>query len=214
MTAGLLPPPVSLWHWYRFCCCCCWHYSVVFVFQIWQEAGCVLCHCHAERLQQCCGFRSILACFHCALLHNGHGSDCLLHRFVCTRYVLFFLFQDTVTSDLYPPLHWLHVLLLLFCCWCLWTPTGGQKKTMSPQLYYTGIYNYISKCTSSKHSVFSPGSEILVGSSRVVFSSMCLPCTWVIGTMLLPGVAYLVRNWRHLSLTMAVPGLACIPLWW
>ncbi|XP_029980913.1 solute carrier family 22 member 4-like [Sphaeramia orbicularis] len=61
---------------------------------------------------------------------------------------------------------------------------------------------------------FVLGSEILVGGPRVLFSCLFLPVFYVAGEMLLPGTAYLVRNWRHLSLVMAVPGLACIPLWW
>ncbi|XP_038550353.1 solute carrier family 22 member 4-like isoform X1 [Micropterus salmoides] len=61
---------------------------------------------------------------------------------------------------------------------------------------------------------FVLGSEILIGSTRVLFSSLCLPCTYVFSMMLLPGTAHLVRSWRYLSLIMAVPGLACIPLWW
>ncbi|KAG8000905.1 SEC14 domain and spectrin repeat-containing protein 1 [Nibea albiflora] len=62
--------------------------------------------------------------------------------------------------------------------------------------------------------VFVLGSEILTGSTRVLFSNMALPIIYTTGMMALPGTAYLVRNWRHLSLIMAVPGLACIPLWW
>uniref|UniRef100_UPI0037E94278 solute carrier family 22 member 4-like n=1 Tax=Semicossyphus pulcher TaxID=241346 RepID=UPI0037E94278 len=62
--------------------------------------------------------------------------------------------------------------------------------------------------------VFVLGSEILVGSSRVLFSCLCLPSVYVCGMMLLPGTAYLVRSWRHLSLIMTVPGLACMPFWW
>uniref|UniRef100_A0A665WFC3 Major facilitator superfamily (MFS) profile domain-containing protein n=1 Tax=Echeneis naucrates TaxID=173247 RepID=A0A665WFC3_ECHNA len=61
--------------------------------------------------------------------------------------------------------------------------------------------------------VFVLGSEILTGSNRVLFSSLCLPFVYVVAMMLLPATAYLVRNWRQLSLVMAVPGLACIPLW-
>uniref|UniRef100_A0A3B5MMQ7 Major facilitator superfamily (MFS) profile domain-containing protein n=1 Tax=Xiphophorus couchianus TaxID=32473 RepID=A0A3B5MMQ7_9TELE len=56
--------------------------------------------------------------------------------------------------------------------------------------------------------------EILVGSSRILFSSLGQPFVYAFSMMLLPGTAYLVRSWRHLSLIMAVPGLACIPLWW
>lgn len=68
--------------------------------------------------------------------------------------------------------------------------------------------------TSFKHGVSSTGSELLIGSTRVLFSSLCLPFVYVIAMMLLPGTAYLVTNWRHLSLIMAVPGVACIPFWW
>ncbi|XP_068592786.1 organic cation/carnitine transporter 2-like [Cebidichthys violaceus] len=62
--------------------------------------------------------------------------------------------------------------------------------------------------------VFVLGSEILMGSTRVLFCSLCMPWAYVLGVLMLPVTAYLVRSWRHLSLVMAVPGLACIPLWW
>ncbi|XP_029314227.1 solute carrier family 22 member 5-like isoform X2 [Cottoperca gobio] len=61
---------------------------------------------------------------------------------------------------------------------------------------------------------FVLGSELLMGSTRVLFSSLCFPSMYVLGTMMLPATAYLVRSWRHLSLALAVPGLACLPLWW
>uniref|UniRef100_A0A3P8R7A0 Major facilitator superfamily (MFS) profile domain-containing protein n=1 Tax=Astatotilapia calliptera TaxID=8154 RepID=A0A3P8R7A0_ASTCA len=47
-----------------------------------------------------------------------------------------------------------------------------------------------------------------------LYSSMCLPFMYVFGMMLLPATAYLLRNWKHLSLLMALPGLASLPLWW
>ncbi|KAM9346797.1 solute carrier family 22 member 4-like [Symphorus nematophorus] len=62
--------------------------------------------------------------------------------------------------------------------------------------------------------IFVLGAEILMGSPRVFFTNLCLPFAYISGMMLLPGTAYFVRTWRHLSLIMAVPGLACIPLWW
>lgn len=61
---------------------------------------------------------------------------------------------------------------------------------------------------------FILGSEILVGPARVLFSGLGLCCVNVLGMMLLPATAYLVRSWRHLALIMTVPGLACFPLWW
>ncbi|XP_005475467.1 solute carrier family 22 member 5 isoform X2 [Oreochromis niloticus] len=58
------------------------------------------------------------------------------------------------------------------------------------------------------------GSELLVGVTRVLFSSLALSYFYVAGMMAFPGTAYVVRNWRHLSLFMALPGLACFPFWW
>ncbi|XP_074551423.1 solute carrier family 22 member 4-like [Halichoeres trimaculatus] len=62
--------------------------------------------------------------------------------------------------------------------------------------------------------LFVLGSELLVGSPRVLFSGLCLPTVYVCGMMLLTATAALVSSWRHLSLIMTVPGLACLPLWW
>ncbi|XP_073330192.1 solute carrier family 22 member 4-like [Pagrus major] len=62
--------------------------------------------------------------------------------------------------------------------------------------------------------LFVLGSETLTGLTRVFFSNLVLPFVFVSAMMLLPAIGYLVRDWRYLSLIMAVPGLACIPLWW
>ncbi|CAJ1079814.1 solute carrier family 22 member 4-like [Xyrichtys novacula] len=62
--------------------------------------------------------------------------------------------------------------------------------------------------------LFVLGSEVLVGSPRVFFSGFGLPAFYTVAMVLLPGTAYLVRSWRHLSLIMTVPGLACLPFWW
>nr|XP_019965897.1 PREDICTED: solute carrier family 22 member 5-like [Paralichthys olivaceus] len=61
---------------------------------------------------------------------------------------------------------------------------------------------------------FVLGSEILIGSTRVIFTSLGFPISYVSSMVLLTGTAYLVRHWRYLSLILAVPGVACIPLWW
>ncbi|XP_075994663.1 organic cation/carnitine transporter 2-like [Genypterus blacodes] len=62
--------------------------------------------------------------------------------------------------------------------------------------------------------IFVLGSELLIGPPRVLFSNLGLPFVYVASTMLLPGSAYLLRRWRHLSIIMATPGLACMLLWW
>ncbi|KAM9804525.1 solute carrier family 22 member 4-like [Neosynchiropus ocellatus] len=62
--------------------------------------------------------------------------------------------------------------------------------------------------------IFVMGSELLVGSTRVIFSNVSLPFSYVFGMMLMPCTAYLVRTWTRLSLIMTVPGLLCVPFWW
>ncbi|XP_026150909.1 solute carrier family 22 member 5-like isoform X2 [Mastacembelus armatus] len=80
---------------------------------------------------------------------------------------------------------------------------------------FTVLFFMMGLCQLSSYIVvFVLGSEILTGSTRVLFSSLGLPLSYVIGTMLLPGTTFLVRKWRHQSLIMAVPGLACLPFWW
>ncbi|CAN9497608.1 unnamed protein product [Ophioblennius macclurei] len=62
--------------------------------------------------------------------------------------------------------------------------------------------------------VFVLGSELMIGETRILFSSLCLPFAYVFASLLMTCSAHLVRNWRFLSLIMAVPGLACVPIWW
>lgn len=62
--------------------------------------------------------------------------------------------------------------------------------------------------------VFVLGSELLIGSTRVLFCGLWANFVYAFSIMLLPVTAYLIRNWRHLALAMAVPSLTCIPLWW
>uniref|UniRef100_UPI003AAD9B40 organic cation/carnitine transporter 2-like n=1 Tax=Centroberyx gerrardi TaxID=166262 RepID=UPI003AAD9B40 len=62
--------------------------------------------------------------------------------------------------------------------------------------------------------LFVLGSEIMTGSTRLLYTNLALPAFYVLSMALLPATAYLVRNWRHLALVQALPGLACIPLWW
>nr|XP_057937689.1 organic cation/carnitine transporter 2-like isoform X2 [Doryrhamphus excisus] len=62
--------------------------------------------------------------------------------------------------------------------------------------------------------IFVLGSEILMGPTRVLFSSLAMPFSCALGMLLLTGTAYLVQTWRLLALILALPGLACVPLWW
>ncbi|XP_055499270.1 solute carrier family 22 member 4-like [Leucoraja erinacea] len=61
---------------------------------------------------------------------------------------------------------------------------------------------------------FVLGSELLQKSIRVAYSTLGIGCFYAMGYMLLPFVAYFVRGWRMLKLTLSLISLLYIPLWW
>ncbi|XP_034406597.1 solute carrier family 22 member 5-like isoform X2 [Cyclopterus lumpus] len=58
------------------------------------------------------------------------------------------------------------------------------------------------------------GTEILTGHVRVLYSSMGACLSFTLGYMMLPGCAYLLRDWTSLLLALSLPCLAYLPLWW
>ncbi|XP_077329412.1 organic cation/carnitine transporter 2-like [Lithobates pipiens] len=61
---------------------------------------------------------------------------------------------------------------------------------------------------------FILGAEILGKSVRIIFSTLGVCIFYAIGYMLLPLIAFFIRDWRMLLLALTIPGLFCIPLWW
>uniref|UniRef100_A0A3Q3XC99 Major facilitator superfamily (MFS) profile domain-containing protein n=1 Tax=Mola mola TaxID=94237 RepID=A0A3Q3XC99_MOLML len=98
------------------------------------------------------------------------------------------------------------VILSTFTCAVAFAPSWPVSTVIFFMMGLGQIASYIV--------VFVLGSEILTGRTRVFYSNLCLPFAYVFGMMMLPCSAYLVGHWRHLSLIMAVPGLASIPLCW
>ncbi|XP_072032143.1 organic cation transporter protein-like [Amphiura filiformis] len=50
--------------------------------------------------------------------------------------------------------------------------------------------------------------------SKRAFAGIMLTNFWASGMMALAGIAYLLRDWRHLQLAISLPSLLTIPLWW
>uniref|UniRef100_A0A6J0UW07 Organic cation/carnitine transporter 2 isoform X1 n=1 Tax=Pogona vitticeps TaxID=103695 RepID=A0A6J0UW07_9SAUR len=61
---------------------------------------------------------------------------------------------------------------------------------------------------------FVLGTEILGKSVRIIYCTLGVCLFYAFGYMLLPLSAYFIRDWRELLLTLSLPGLLYIPLWW
>ncbi|XP_059846568.1 organic cation/carnitine transporter 2-like isoform X2 [Hypanus sabinus] len=61
---------------------------------------------------------------------------------------------------------------------------------------------------------FVLGSEILGKSMRLMYSTLGVCISYALGYMLLPFIAYFLRNWRMLLLALSLISLTYIPLWW
>lgn len=61
---------------------------------------------------------------------------------------------------------------------------------------------------------FFAGSEVLTGKVRVLYSSLGTCLGFAIGYMILPLLAYFLRDWKSLSLALSLPCVAYVPFWW
>ncbi|XP_029029782.1 organic cation/carnitine transporter 2 [Betta splendens] len=67
---------------------------------------------------------------------------------------------------------------------------------------------------SNYMTAFVLGTEVLGPRVRSIFSTAGMCLFFGVGYMLLPLLAFLVRDWRTLLLGLALPGVLCLPLWW
>ncbi|XP_072113813.1 organic cation/carnitine transporter 2-like [Mobula birostris] len=67
---------------------------------------------------------------------------------------------------------------------------------------------------SSYLTAFVLGIEILGKSERAAFSTLGICVFFAIGYILLPVLAYLIRDWKMLLLTLTLPEILYVALWW
>ncbi|KAM6906976.1 organic cation/carnitine transporter 2-like isoform 1-T2 [Xenentodon cancila] len=61
---------------------------------------------------------------------------------------------------------------------------------------------------------FVLGTEILGPRVRTIFSTAGVCVFFAVGYMLLPLLAFFIRDWRMLLLSLVLPGCLCMPFWW
>ncbi|XP_040907432.1 solute carrier family 22 member 5-like [Toxotes jaculatrix] len=67
---------------------------------------------------------------------------------------------------------------------------------------------------SNYMAAFVLGTEILGPRVRTIFSTAGVSLFFGVGYMLLPLLAFFIRDWRMLLLGLTVPSFLCLPLWW
>ncbi|GCC26954.1 hypothetical protein chiPu_0005374 [Chiloscyllium punctatum] len=61
---------------------------------------------------------------------------------------------------------------------------------------------------------FVLGTELLRKSERIAYTALGVCIFYAFGYMLLPFCAYYIRDWRMLLLTLTLPEILYVPLWW
>ncbi|XP_078413527.1 organic cation/carnitine transporter 2-like [Cetorhinus maximus] len=61
---------------------------------------------------------------------------------------------------------------------------------------------------------FVLGTELLGKSERIAYTTLGMCIFYALGYMLLPLCAYYIRDWRMLLLTLTLPEILYVPLWW
>ncbi|XP_072923294.1 organic cation/carnitine transporter 2-like isoform X3 [Hemitrygon akajei] len=86
----------------------------------------------------------------------------------------------------------------------------------SPNLEIFSLINFFRGLgdISNYVAAFVLGSELLTDSMRITYSTFGVGVFFALGYMFLPFVAYFIREWRTLTVTLTLCCLFYIPLWW
>lgn len=80
---------------------------------------------------------------------------------------------------------------------------------------FCAVYFFIGLSQISNYvAAFVLGTEILGPRVRTVFSTAGVCLFFALGYMLLPLVAFFIRDWRMLLIGLMLPHCLCMPLWW
>ncbi|XP_074642119.1 organic cation transporter-like protein [Tubulanus polymorphus] len=100
---------------------------------------------------------------------------------------------------------------LCVACLCAF----GVASAWAPEFYSFVFFRFMSgaACSGLFLCSFVLGME-LVGPSKRVIAGMVIEYFFALGACILPGIAYLIRNWRYLQTALVLPNILLFSYWW
>ncbi|XP_061103265.1 solute carrier family 22 member 4-like [Conger conger] len=104
--------------------------------------------------------------------------------------------------------------IILFATMAVQTLFAFFQTFSTSWLMFSALFFVVGMGETSNYLIaFVLGTEILSPSTRMVFSTVGVCISFSIGYMMIPLMAFFIRDWRMLLIAINVPGLFCFLLW-
>lgn len=78
---------------------------------------------------------------------------------------------------------------------------------------FNKLKNGVSGVLSSFKAIFLPGME-MVGPSKRMWAGIVVEYFFALGMIILAGVGYMLRDWRHINMAVTFPNLVFLSYFW